>query len=424
MQTVEQKKILILGATNIISEIVKEAKKMGLYTIVVDYNKEAPAKKLADESWLIDVFDIDKIAEKIKENPVDGIITGYTDSIIPAYYEICKRTGKPCYISSKTQIDFAIKKNIFKEICREYSVPVVPEYNNINEIEYPVLVKPVDNSGSRGIFVCNNKEEYLTNYEKSLKYSKCKKVITEKYIQGDEIVIYYAFQNGEIINTAICDRYVDRSQKGLAQLPTSYIFPSKYTDLYINLVDEKVKNMFKNIGIQNGAMFLQAFVIEDKIYLYEPGYRLNGAQEHIILSHLSGFNTQKMFINYAITGKMSDDIQISKAANPHLKKFACKLSPLVKPGIIKSIEGMDTIRKMEGVIDIKPLYHQGEKVGGLGSLQQIIARFFIVADTIDEMAEIIDKIQSKLSVKNENGVEMIYGLFDTKILETYKELVK
>ena len=91
MQTVEQKKILILGATNIISEIVKEAKKMGLYTIVVDYNKEAPAKKLADESWLIDVFDIDKIAEKIKENPVDGIITGYTDSIIQNTDRFCNK---------------------------------------------------------------------------------------------------------------------------------------------------------------------------------------------------------------------------------------------------------------------------------------------------------------------------------------------
>ena len=417
----KDKKILILGATRIIGEIVQEAKNMGIYTIAVDYNVDAPAKKIADESWLIDVFDYKKIVGKIKEENVDGIITGYADSLLPAYYEICKLANKPCYITSKHQLDFAIKKDVFKTTCKKYSVPTIPEFNNSEDLQFPVLVKPVDSSGSRGIFVCNNKEEYNLNYKKSLEYSKSKTILTEKYLEGDEIVIYYAFQNGESILTAICDRYTNKEQHGLAQLPTAYIFPSKYTNLYKDTVDKQVRNMFKCLNFTNGQMFLQAFVQDESIYFYEPGFRLNGAQDHIILSSISGFNTQKMLINFAITGKMSETSEIANLANPNFHKYACKLSPLIKKGRIASIDGLENISKLKDVVDIKTQYSAGEEVGQVGTLQQIFARFFIVSDNIKDLAYTIDAIQSELSIKDENNRELLYGLFDTKELGNYKE---
>ena len=412
----KNKKLLILGATSIISEIVKKAKSLGIYTIVVDYYKDSPAKKIADESWLIDVFDFDTLEQKIKDNKIDGILTGYTDSLMPAYIELCTRCNLPCYINIE-QLEFSIKKNVFKEICRKYNVPVVPEYSLENDIPFPVIVKPVDSSGSRGIYICNNRNDFEINYKKSLEYSKTGNILIEKYMTGEEIVIYYAFQDGEISLSAICDRYTDKTQKGLAQLPTSYIFPSKYTDLYIKDVDNKVKEMFKALNIQNGCMFLQAFVQNNKIYLYEPGFRLNGAQENIIVSSICGYDTLQMLINFALTGQMSNNLKIAKLANPKFSKSACKLSPLIKTGKISKICGLDEIAKIPEVIDIKPVHNEGEIINQPGTLQQIITRFFIVAENDLKLAEVIDKIQSKLSVKDSMGNEMLYGLFDTKILK-------
>lgn len=415
MNSNSRKKLLILGATNIISEIVYEAQKMGIYTIVTDYYENSPAKKVADEAWLVDVFDFETLLNKIREENVDGILTGFTDSLMPAYIEVSKMAGKPCYISDE-QLNFSIKKNIFKDICREYKVPVVPEFEYGSEIEYPVIVKPVDNSGSRGIYICNNADEFEVNYKKSLEFSKSKKVLIEKYMTGEEIVIYYAFQDGEISLTAVCDRYTNKDQDGLAQLPTAYTFPSKYLDLYIKNIHPYVENMFRGLNIKNGSMFLQAFVQNGQIYLYEPGFRLNGAQEHIIVSNICGFNTMQMLINFALTGKMSDEIRIKNLANPYFNKSACKLSPLVKTGKIFQIIGLDKIKNISGVIDIKPLHNEGDFVKGKGTLDQIIARFFIVAEDDEKLADIIDDIQNILQVKDEAGNEMLYGLFDTNII--------
>ena len=162
------KKLLIIGGPQMACNIVEKAHEMGLYVIVTDQFPENPAKKIADESFMVSTYDVKGLVELAKKQKVDGIITGYLDSVLPYYQKVCDILNLPCY-ATEEQIKIATNKDLFKKMCKEYNVPIVPQYN-INEkldnidsinIEYPVIVKPVDSSASRGIRVCYSKGELI-----------------------------------------------------------------------------------------------------------------------------------------------------------------------------------------------------------------------------------------------------------------------
>lgn len=417
----KKKKVLILGANPETLSLVLKAKEMGLYTIVTDNNPFAYAKKFADQAENINALDVDGLVDLAKLENVDGILVGVAEALLPAYCSVCERLQMPCY-SSAEKFEIMVRKDLFKQKCRDYGVPTIREYDlsDINTIQYPVIVKPVDSCSSKGIRVCRDQNQLEEAVQYALSFSNSKKVIIEEYMSGDEVIAYYVMQNGTPIFVAMCDRYTYKQKTELVQLPTGYIFPSRHVDSYIRYTDQAVKRMIKGLGLDNGSIFFQCFVDKDDVVrIYEPGYRLNGAQEHIIVSQVSGIDAKELYINFSLTGKISDK-DLEKLSNPKPDVFSCKLSPLVRTGIIEKIIGLDEIAKLSDVISVNPSYEEGDEVVGEGTLKQIICRFFIVSDTIENLKDTIENIQSKLQVIDEEGKNMIISFFDTSILEIYK----
>ncbi|MBS5130095.1 MAG: ATP-grasp domain-containing protein [Lachnospiraceae bacterium] len=413
------KKVLILGANPETVSLVKKAKQMGLYTIVTDNNPNAFAKKYADMAININAVDIDALEEFARKESVDGILVGVAEALLPSYCELCKRLNMPCY-STPDKFNIMVNKDFFKKKCREYGVPTIEEYTLENKefIEYPVIVKPVDSCSSKGITICQNENELKKGIEYALQFSANKKYLIERYMKGDEVISYYVMQDGNPILVGMCDRYTYK-QKDKVQLPTSYIFPSRHIDSYLKHSDQYVKEMIRGIGLNNGSIFFQCFVDEKGIVrTYEPGYRLNGAQEHMILSKVSGIDAKEMYINLALYGKVAND-DLEKKTNPKHKEICCKLSPLVKTGRIEKIEGLEEIEKMSDVVSVNPSYDAGDIVDGYGTLKQIVCRFFIVSRTKTELISTINSIYSTLKVIDTDGNNMLIGQFDTSIIERY-----
>lgn len=418
MKKYEGKKVLILGANPETVSLVSKAKEMGLYTIVTDNNPYAYAKSYADKAYDVDATDVDSLIELARAEKVDGILVGVAESLLSSYYDVCTKMGIPCY-STKDKFNIMINKDYFKSKCREYGVPTIKEYSldDADKIEYPVIVKPVDSCSSKGITVCHNENEVKKAIKYALEFSNSKKYIIEKYMTGDEVISYYVMQDGNPIFVAMCDRYTYKAKNDKVQLPTSYIYPSRYINSYIEKTDQYVKNMIKELGLDNGSIFFQAFVDENGIVrIYEPGYRLNGAQEHIIVSKVSDIDAKELYINLALTGKVSEQ-DISKLANPSPDKISCKLSPVVKCGKIAKIEGLERIKQLKDVISVNPSYHEGDEVTGEGTLKQIICRFFIVSDNKANLTKTINKIYDLLEVTDDLGDSMIIGKFDTSNIE-------
>lgn len=411
------KKILIMGANPETSSLVIKAKEMGLTTYVTDYNPNAYAKQFADVPVNIDASHVDELVDLVKKEKIDAVLAGVAEALMPFYYEVCKRLDYPCFATLE-QFEIMVSKDKFKNVCRRYDVPVVPEFSkdHLDVAEYPVVVKPVDSCSSKGISVCQNRAALDEGIEKALSFSRSGSLLLEKYMTGEEVVIYYVIQDGEPFLVGMCDRYTNKEQKGVAQLPTSYIFPSKHLAQYIDEADEKVCNMLKGMGLTNGVLFLQAFVDDNgSVRIYEPGFRLNGAQEHLIIGNETGVDAKELLLNFALTGSMGESVRFK--ADPYLHgKYGCKLSPLVKTGKIVKLNGLDEIKQLKCVVSVNPSYREGETVDGYGTLKQIICRFFIVSDTKEELKETIEKIYSLLEVLDENGNSMLLTPFDTNIV--------
>jgi biotin carboxylase len=412
------KKLLILGANPETVSLVLKAREMGIYTIVTDYDPGAFAKKYADQAENVNAVDVDALVELARREKVDGVVVGVAEALLPAYCMVCERLGMPAYSDAGT-FDIMTRKDLFKEKCREYGVPTIREYSldDTGSIVYPVIVKPVDSCSSKGITVCHSREGLNKAVEYALEFSRSGRFLIEEYMDGDEVVAYYVMQDGEPIFVGMCDRYTYKARKELVQLPTSYIFPSRYIGSYMRVQDQAVKNMIKGLGLNNGSIFFQCFVDkEGTVRVYEPGYRLNGAQEHLLISRLSGIDAKELYINYALYGRVAEK-RLASLSDPVPSKMSCKLSPIVRTGRISRICGLDEIRKMPEVVDIRPSYNEGDTVTGEGTLKQVVCRFFIISGSSSQLKDSIDRIQKLFHVYDDKDEEMLTGLFDTSVMD-------
>lgn len=424
------KKLLILGANPETAGLVQKCNELGVLTYVTDFNPNAYAKKYATYPCNIDATHVFELEELIRKENIDGVLCGVAESLLPTYSQICKDLSLPCFGDIKL-FDLFADKQKFKDLCKKFEVPTVEEfavndYFNLEQlkmVKLPVVVKPVDSCSSKGISVCHTFEELQEGIKKGLGFSKSKKLLIEKYMTGDEVVIYYAFQNGVPSLIAMCDRYTNKEQKGVAQLPTSYIFPSTHLKQYLKNTNTKVIEMFKESGVKNGFMFIQSFIDDEgNTRFYESGYRLNGAQEHYIVDKTCGIDAKECLINLALTGKEAQ-FNISSRANPTFNGFfGCKLSPLVREGKISKIIGLDRISRINEVISINPSYENGDEVSGYGTLKQIVCRFFIVTNSLQKLKDVIDNIYNSFDVLDDKNNSMLISRFDTNIiLDKYGE---
>lgn len=413
------KKLLIMGANPETVSLIKKAKELGIYTIVTDNNPNAYAKQFADKACNVNAMDVDGLVELAKSENVDGVAVGVAEAILPAYCEVCEKLNLPCY-SSKEQFSVMVRKDYFKNKCREYGVPTIIDYSidSIETIEYPVIVKPIDSCSSKGITVCHNKEELESGIEYALQFSASGKYLIEKYMSGDEVIMYYVMQEGTPIFVAMCDRYTYKATETQVQLPTAYIYPSRHIESYMSSSDNAMKKMIRGLGLENGSIFFQSFVDENGVVrTYEPGYRLNGAQEHLIVSEVSGIDAKEMYINMALTGRVAEK-KLSGLENPKPKQISCKLSPLVRTGKIGVLNGLEEIANLEDVVSVNPSYNVGDEVTGEGTLKQIICRFFIVSETKEKLFQTINEIHRILEVRDENGEDMVVGKFDPSTISS------
>ena len=404
-----RKKLLLLGGTSISRQIVYAAHEMGIDVYVTDYYEDSPCKKLAEKSFLVSCTDIEGIVKLIKDENIDGVLTGYADVLLPSYVQICQKAGLPCYANHKA-IDITTDKYEFKNLCRKYNIPVVDEYSLQQVVEdkvfYPILIKPVDNSGARGIYICHNRLEFEEYYPKAIASSPSKHVLIERFMTQLEATIFYYLHNGEIYLTGVSDRHMYKFSEQFLQLPVGYTFPSTNLDDYIKFEDENIKAMFHSLDMREGMVFIQTFNDNGKYIIYEMGYRLTGSLEHHLFEKVYGFNTLKAIIDYSV-GNTVDVESISKIDIKNSQMANVTL--LLSEGIIDHYEGIDDVLNIPGVLHIHTSYNEGQEIdkSNMGRLSQVGIRVLLYAESRHQLISLMDEIKNSLRVISTDGKDMI-----------------
>lgn len=418
----EKKKLLILGGANLHCKLVRAAKDMGLYTIVTDYLTDSPAKKIADDSWMLNIMDVKAIVARCKAEKVDAVISTHLDPCQRPYYEICHELDLPCYIDTWEQVFTLTDKNAFKKACMRNGVDTIPTYdeNCRDSIEYPVLVKPAHSRGSRGQTVCENETELPNALIKAKNESTNGVAIIEKYMgnKGD-FSMTYIFVNGKPYLARTSDRYLGSLELGLEKVGIGTVSPSHYTNLYIDRVQVNVLKMLSELHIQNGPVFMQGFVDGDTVRFYDPGYRFPGSEYDEMFAKKTGIDLVKLMITFALTGNMDNAYNKMCENMVYMDGHAAiVLFPVVRDGRIAEIQGLEEISQLKNVYGYTLRHSAGENVPLSKDVNQRFGEIDIMTDSFSELKETLHQIFDLLHVIDDEGEDMLYGNIAIEAINT------
>ncbi len=418
MDGLKGKKLLLLGGVRPACEIIREAQSMGVETFVTDYIEDSPAKKIAEHSYMVNALDVDGVAELCRKEKIDGVITGYVDMLLPYAQQICEKINRPFW-GNAANIDMAINKEKFKSACEKSGVQVVPwkiankdNYSEVlKEIVPPVVMKPVDNSGSRGVVKCYETAMLNECAQKALSYSKCGEILIEKAMDPHcEFSVYYMLNHGECYLTGMGDRYVNIADTEIAPVGQGMLFPSVHLSEWIEKMDGSVRKFFKDNEMNDGFIFVQGFYENHNYYVHEIGYRLNGGFSYKIIDYFSKYNQIKELIKFSLTGDM-DKTEIQKS-NPFFDGYGMIITATLKPGTICSVAGKEEIEKENGVLQFCQLHDVGEKLMSRGTTAQVFAYILCATKTKEEMQKLINLIQDKLIITGTDGSNILNPIID------------
>ncbi len=402
------KKLLVLGSDYGTIDIVNEAHKMGIYVIVTDLMQTSPTKEAADEAWMISTTEIDLLAEKCKEHNIDGVLTGASDFNIERSRELCEKLGFPVYCQSDRAWEVATNKREFKELCKKIGAPVAQDYyltdelseSDLSKIKYPVVVKPVDKSGNRGMSYCSTKEELIKAYKYARSVSENAAIIVERELHGPEFAVNYVMADGNINLYFFSSEH---NQPGeLENLYSVIVTTGEHLKLYLDEVNDKVIEVFKEAGCKDGVAWVECIYDDDgHFYLLEMGYRFGGEVVNVPYEKVSGFNSMRFMIEYALGIKHTESDLPAKLEKAEKKCAATYLLFAKQDGIISSIEGLDEIIKLPNVTLDMP-----KRVGGNVRYHATMGNLHINANDIEDLCKTIAQINDKLKITDAEGKDL------------------
>lgn len=426
----KDQKLLLLAGVGPHAKVVEAAKEMGVYTIVADYlptSERTPAKMIADESILCNIYDVETLIEYGKKNKINGVLGFCVDPTQRPAQKIAEALGLPVF-GTWNQVMSLTDKKIFKKLCKEMGVDVIPEYRE-EEIEkgtisYPVVVKPVDSRGSRGTKVCNNKEELLLALPIAKRESSDGGVIIEKYMGNhQDLTISYIVKDGEATLISLGDRYPGKKEDNLDRQLSCTIQPSRYTKMYLEKVNDRVKDMIRHLGIKNGPVFMQGFAGEDTVYMYDPGIRFPGNEYERIYKKATGIDIMKSIISYCVGGEILDYDGKIEGSYDLNGKVAIQYMLNAAQGEITVFDGIDIIKKHPNVVDVQQRYFVGDRIENTGDIKHRVGEISILVERNPEkMQEVIQYIQKTIRIEDTNGKNMIISPIDSaKIKAIYEK---
>lgn len=394
------KKILLLGGSAQQITAIETAKKLGYYTILCDYLPDNPGQNFADKFYLESTTDKEKILEIAKENKIDGIIAYASDPAAPTAAYVAEKLGLPG--SPLESVEILCNKDKFRRFLNEngFNSPRANGYSDvsdaiadINNFNFPVIIKPVDSSGSKGATVLHSTIGIKEAIAFALSFSRSKRIVIEEFIEkkheyliGGDIFVY----NGKIVLWGLLNCHRDNCVNSL--VPVGKSFPLCLKENDIKNVKQTLQGIVDKLKIVNAAMNVELIIdTNDRVWPIDIGPRNGGNMIPDLLGNIFGVDIVEMTIKLAMGEKMDVDIPDGK---PY---YATHNLHSDKNGIFKDVEFS---KELEKYIIRKFIYKKhGDVVEVFDNASCAIGIVFFKFDNMQQMMQVLSNINSYIFIK-------------------------
>ena len=399
------KKILILGAGHYQLPLIKKAIEIGLYTIVVSPAGDYPGLDIADKTYDYDIRDIANILRIAIKEKIEGVVTDQTDIPVRTAAYIAEKLNLPGigYEVSKIFTD----KFLMKEKCRmagidikKYAVAddVREAIKFCSKINFPVVIKPLNNQGSRGVYKIFNNNDLSRYFQIAQNYSSSKNVLIEEFIDGHEFIVDSLCLNHKYNNLLIGDTYFFNFKNRF--IPNMRFFPSIFDKHIKERIIELDKKIIELFGLKDGITFAE-YIIEEKtgkIYLIEIGAR--GQAVYIssdLISLFTGIDVNEFLLNFGLGNKIQLSVKNDESITGGYIAF------YLPSGKIISLDGINEVCRIKDVLN-HDLYSI-KKNQTVDSIKDKSARKSILIKSKNRAGLILlrEKIKSLLKIKIETS---------------------
>lgn len=385
------KKIMILGAGILQVPAIKKAREMGLEVIAVDMNPRAIGFEVNGVvKEVISTIDTPEILKSAKRNQINGIMTVASDMPMQSVAVVSSEMGL-VGVSEETALK-ATNKAFMRDALKERGVPI-PLYFRVNgkdafinavkevwKAGYKCIVKPADNSGSRGVDLLKDDTDLNDAYDYSVKYSRSGEIVVEEYMDGPEVSVETIAINGNVHVIQITDKLTTGApyfvEMGHSQ-PSQLRIETKKKIAQIAIDANKA------IGIENGPSHTEIKVTKDGPKIVELGARLGG---DCITTHLVPLSTGIDMVEACI--------RISLGENPDLEpkwnKGAAIRYLKTETGIVTKINGIEEAERIAGIKQVSIVHGVGEQISEIKSSVDRVGFVIAQAKNAEEAIEIAE----------------------------------
>ena len=385
----KQKKLMLLGGLRYLLPVIEAAHKLGYYVITCDYLPDNIAHKYSDEYHNVSIINKEAVLALAKELQIDGIMSFAVDpGVVTAAY-VQEQMELPAF-GPYESVCILQNKDRFRNFLTQhgFNVPKAKGFASIEEAmaekywyPWPVIVKPTDSAGSKGVTKVDRLEDLQTALEVAFAHSLSKRVIVEEFIEkaGCSSDTDSFSVDGEFKFVSFSAQRFDEHAPN-PYTPSAYSWPSTMTAEQEAELTSELQRLLKLLGMRTSIYNIETRVgTNGKPYIMEVSPRGGGNR----LAEMLRFATGVDLITNAVRAAVGDEV-VAVEQKPYNGHWAEVILHADKDGHFFSLD-MDSVFKEKHVKQIDLWVKKGDKVSAFRGANDAIGTLVVQFDTEDEL---------------------------------------
>lgn len=391
-----KKSVLIFGVGPLQESIIGRAKKMGLYTVGIDPCEDATCRDCVDAFEVVPGHDYEGHCAVIEKYGIDAIVTAATDKPLVMMARMAEKYGFPFYSVETAQ--WSTDKFQMKERFELGGVPhaqgrLISKVEEAEGLVFPVIVKPRDNSGSRGVKLCRNQEELKTSIDEALENSKLDSVLVEEFIEGPEYSIecLHYTANGQQPTAKVIQFTEKKTTEFPYNVELGHIQPANISDENKQKIRGIIAKIGKALNFENCPSHTELKINERGIFVIETSPRLGGDYITSTLTPLStGVNLEDELLKIALGEEINPTPKAVQYSGVRFFSFE-------EGSVIKHVPNEEFVKTWPHVVDFSFTLKEGDKVNRITSSLNRYGHLTLTAGNRDAIEEAFNKYERIIS---------------------------